>query len=119
MEKSFFKRQESRIIFKFWSISMLLDPDPHSQCPDPGQPNKCGSMPILIHYTGKEDSTVPYRTLQYRAQVSFVNLNDPDNIFFRDPEPFPHFFINKNLQNMLLKSAEYAAKRSACIYCRW
>jgi hypothetical protein len=40
----------------FWSISMLLDPETHSQLgtdPDPGhrQPNKCGPMRFRIHKT--------------------------------------------------------------------
>ncbi len=35
-KKPFFERQESRLICKLWSVSMFLDPDPHSQCPDPG-----------------------------------------------------------------------------------
>jgi hypothetical protein len=39
-------RQKTRFICKFRPISMLLDPDPHSQYgmdPGPRQPNECGS----------------------------------------------------------------------------
>ncbi len=31
--KSLYERQEKRFTCKFWSISMLLNPDPHSQLP--------------------------------------------------------------------------------------
>ncbi len=40
--KAFFER----FIGKFWSVSILLDPDP-----DSGKPIECGSMRIRIHNT--------------------------------------------------------------------
>ncbi len=50
------QRQKTRFICKFWSISMLLDPDLHSQY-DSGfktEPNECGSrwIRIRIYNTG-------------------------------------------------------------------
>jgi hypothetical protein len=45
--KSLFEKQEARVVRKFWSIFMFVDPDP-----DPGKPNECGSMRIRIHNSG-------------------------------------------------------------------
>ncbi len=49
--KSLFERQKTRFIFQFWSISMLLDPDPRRS-------NECGSMWIRIYNTAYSYSIV-------------------------------------------------------------
>jgi hypothetical protein len=37
------KGRKPGLFVKFWLISMLLDPDPHSNTdPHPGPPNECG-----------------------------------------------------------------------------
>jgi hypothetical protein len=47
-----FERMEFRFDCLFWSISFLLDPDPHSQYgSDPGEQNKCESMRVRIRNT--------------------------------------------------------------------
>jgi hypothetical protein len=49
--KSLFERLKVRFICKFVSISMLLDPDPHSQYGSGSRTAK--SLRIRIHNTGK------------------------------------------------------------------
>jgi hypothetical protein len=45
--KRVFEKHETRFICLFWSVSMLPDPDPHSQSGS-REPNKCGSNEIRI-----------------------------------------------------------------------
>jgi hypothetical protein len=75
MYKYFFERLEIGFICKFWSISLLLDPDPHSQCGSgTGSTTLLGTQLNYRTFTSIALNRYSlFRILNYLSKIHFSN----------------------------------------------